>query len=141
MNSTTLKALTRHGESLIAAFPNCTEKDPIALCKKLRRIETSLTKPLTDYCNTGDDSKLDEVIHKAMHKVEAILFADGVSNNGRECGLFINQDVRGYALKLDDTWTREWNFKRHADGKLVIREHRIQTDMGGYGILAPDLTA
>ena len=46
MNTNTLKAITRHGESLLKAFPNALEKNPVALCKKLRRIETGLARPL-----------------------------------------------------------------------------------------------
>jgi len=36
-------------------------------------------------------------------------------------------DPRGYALKLDDEWTR-------------ANAPHIHRDWGGYGILAPDLT-
>lgn len=134
MNTKTEQAIIRHGESLIAAFPNCTEKNPVALCKKLRRIENSLTRPLTDYCNgtfQDDDegTKIDAVCDKAKAKVQSLLYGP---NDKSENRLLINLDPRGYALKLDDAWTREYNFKPETRA-------RIYTDIGGYGILAPDL--
>lgn len=67
MNAKTLEAINRHGESLLKAFPNCTEKNPVALCKKLRRIETSLARPLVDYCN-GDATI--EAVDKACENAE-----------------------------------------------------------------------
>jgi hypothetical protein len=137
MNAKTKEAIQRHGLSLLAAFPNATERDPVALCKKLRRIENSLTRPLTDYCNgdfdAGEDGeKLDAITDKALAKVRVILGMTPKSDSFADAyGLFINRDPRGYALKLDDEWTRVYN--RTAD-------IRIHSDWGGYGILAPDLT-
>jgi hypothetical protein len=140
MNAKTLEAIRRHGEALLAAFPNATEKDPVALCKKLRRIETSLTKPLCDYCN-GENitaEELDEVCNKAEARVVALLFRFDIAKNPHPncaCGLFVNRDPRGYALKFSEEWTSKFNQSRYAAGLSGI--HR---DMGGYGILAPDLT-
>lgn len=162
MNAKTLEAITKHGNALLAAFPNATEKRPVALCKKLRRIETSLAGPLVDYCNGDlqddeDGTKLDAICDKARERVEKLLGQLPVisrnsgssecpscgarpfevhapnckgGNHRIESAFHVNRDPRGYALKLDDTWTREYN--RMADLLLY-------TDMGGYGILAPDL--
>lgn len=135
MNDKTKAAIIRHGESLLKAFPNATEKDPIALCKKLRRIETSLTKPLTDACN-GDfkdaenGTRLDAICEKAKQRVFKLL-------GGQFSALFINRDPRSYALKMDDAWIRNWN--NHSHACLGDSANRIYTDMGGFGILAPDL--
>lgn len=135
MNAKTLEAVRKHGESLLAAFPNCTEKDPVALCKKLRRIETSLTKPLTDYCNGDfdagpDGEKLDAITDKALKRVNDLIGEPmrWFSNCPVEI-VFVNRDPRGYALKIDNTWVHEYR----KDGASFY------TDMGGYGILAPDL--
>ena len=150
MNANTLKAITRHGESLLAAFPSATEKDPVALCKKLRRVETAANRFATDYCNgdiQADDNNevfyrhygrgtngpfLTEKVdgpEKFLRRVRAIL---GItSEKAKEIGLFVNLDARGYSLKLSDDWTMGYNSKA---------ERRIHTDWGGYGILAPDLT-
>ena len=46
-------------------------------------------------------------------------------------GFFVNDDARGYALKID-----------HHDpqGRELIDTVRLQTDWGGFGILSPDIT-
>lgn len=45
-------------------------------------------------------------------------------------GFFINGDPRGYALKIDNELS---------DGKALIDAVKLQTDMGGFGILSPDV--
>lgn len=131
MNAKTLEAVKRHGESLLLAFPNCTEKDPVALCKKLRRIETSIAPILLRNCNEGvPDEEMDAATDKAKTRACALLglqpdVGDGLS-------LRINRDPRGYALKMEPGWV------------TLLREKRglgFYQDWGGYGILAPDLTA
>ena len=141
MNAKTLEAITRHGETLLRAFPNATEKNPVALCKKLRRIETAVARPILDNCN-GDNGvtveQLDAICHKALARVEKLLFADGVISGepaNRICGLFVNRDPRGHALKLDDAWSRNFN-----DNQYMHKLPALHTDMGGYGIIAPNLT-
>jgi len=128
MNAKTLEAVTNHGRQLLALFPNAIEQDPVALCKKLRRIEVAISRPILEYCN-GENGmtceKLDVQTQKAMERVQKLLFADGVISEERICGLHVNRDPRGYALKLSSEW---------AAGKAIY------TDWGGYGILAPDLT-
>jgi len=129
MNAKTLEAVTKHGNDLLAIFPNATERDPVALCKKLRRIETRANKYATDQCN-GHGPSIDSIKHE--EKIRS--FENTVCNLTMagfpllsEMGFFINMDPRGYALKLDDAWTRT-----HAP--------HMHRDWGGYGILAPDLT-
>ena len=133
MNAKTLEAIKRHGETLLAAFPNATERDPVALCKKLRRIENAVSRPILDYTN-GENGmtveQLDEITDKALDRATKLL-----GGYRGFCGLFINRDPRGHALKLSDNWTREFNGVRYAS-----RLPALHTDMGGYGILAPDLT-
>lgn len=142
MNANTLKAVTRHGETLLRAFPNATEKNPVALCKKLRRIETSLTKPLTDSCNgTFEDdeagTKLDAICDKAKSKVVCLLTSGNGIEEIRKIVL-VNRDPRGFALKLSSEWTTTYNeaVTSSARGTLHLR---IYSDWGGYGIIAPDL--
>ena len=40
-----------HGENLLAIFPNATERDPIALYKKLRRMEAKAQAIALRLCN------------------------------------------------------------------------------------------
>lgn len=133
MNKKTLDAVTKHGRDLLKAFPNAVEQNPVALCKKLRRIETSLAHPLTDYCNgtfRDDDegTKMDALCEKAINKAVTLLgMTDGEQTT---TGIHVNRDPRGYALKLSDDWRREVFDKRGIN---------IYSDLGGYAILAPDL--
>lgn len=130
-----LAAIITHGESLLAAFPKATERNPDTLSRKLHRIEVSLHRPILDYCN-GERAvtceQVDAVCVKALAKVCAIL---GIDEAGaKACGLFVNRDPRGYALKVDDSWTRAHN---EAQRKLTDGR-QLHSDWGGYGILAPD---
>lgn len=127
MNANTLKAVIKHGNAILAAFPNASERDPLALCRKLRRIETSLEKPMVAYCNGEIDyQEVDKIKGQAWTRLVKLL---GVSPHYD--AIFINTDPRGYALKIDN---------ETESGAALIKQHGIYTDFGGYGILAPDLT-
>lgn len=137
MNTKTLAAITKHGQSLLRAFPSAIEQDPVALCKKLRRIEVAVSKPVLDYCN-GDNGvtveQLDVATERATARTAALL---GMSSAQiKETGLHVNRDPRGYALKLESDWTREYNNGLYAAG---LHEFALYSDFGSYGILAPDL--
>lgn len=134
MQTKTLVAVTRHGQTLLRAFPNATEQDPVNLCRKLRRIETAISNWTVKNCNEGvPDAVLDAETDKAEAKVRALL---GITEQqASETGLFVNRDPRGYALKLDDAWVKGYNSTQYREGGLPLH-----TDFGGYGILAPDLT-
>jgi hypothetical protein len=123
MNAKTLEAVRKHGEQLLVIFPNATERDPVALCRKLRRIETVAHKLAEDCCNwLSMESHEYEARHtKILNRLVDVL--GSVSSPE----VFINLDPRGYALKIDDEIMRAGKFKLH-------------TDWGGYGIIAPDLT-
>jgi len=124
MNANTLKAITRHGLALFEAFPNATEQDPVTLCKKLRRIETAVYKPILDYCNGDcDDKTVNTAVNRAHKRLCDIL--------GFQTCFHINRDPRGYALKIDDEWMR--NPANNAGN--------IQRDWGDYGLIAPDLNS
>ena len=129
-----LAAIVRHGESLLEAFPDATERDPVKLCKKLRRIEAEAARIGLRLCNgpwfDGVEAWADAEEGKALSKVRALLGLSEADADAR--GLFVNRDPRGYALKLGDDWTREHNRTARV---------RIHSDWGGYGLLAPDLRA
>ncbi len=121
------EAIKKHGEDLNRIFK--TDLDPVTLCKKLRRLELQANELTTDEANTGADhsAKLDII----LYKVRNLLYTDGPGkeyNTALYDSIFINGDPRGYALKIDDQYVRDANLT-------------IYRDWGGYGILAPDLSA
>lgn len=124
MNAKTLEAVRKHGEQLLAIFPNATERDPVALCRKLRRVEAVAHKLAEDCCNwlsmESDEHKNREA--KILYRLSQIL---GSRWSGPP--VHLNMDPRGYALKIDDAYMRDHNIQ-------------LYRDMGGYGIIAPDLT-
>ena len=132
MNAKTKEAIENPGRALLAIFPQATETNPVALCKKIRRIETAAERIGLALCENPGYSyeQADRDTEKALARVRALL---GITDaKAAEIGLFVNRDPRGYALKLSDDWTRGYN---------STAENRLHSDLGGYGILAPDLTA
>ena len=114
-----------HGRALLDLFPNATERDPVKLCKALRRIEAAGSALAVERCNgTVSEAAAERKGDAILRRVDALLGfgADSVP-------VFLNGDPRGYALKIDDAWMRE-----NAAGS------RLHRDWGGYGIIAPDLT-
>ena len=139
MNTKTLAAITRHGETLLRAFPNCTEKNPVALCKKLRRIENSIAPIILRNCNEGvPDDEMDAATNKALNRVIALLGMGKPLFAERQCdtlpAVFINRDPRGYALKTSSEWADAYNANCR-----IMGTPQLHCDMGGYGILAPEL--
>ena len=113
--------ITRHGQNLKAMFNLDPNLDPVKLCKRLFRLENKAHRLAVDFCNgVIDQLEWDQKADQILTKVETIL------NNKKV--LFCNGDARGYALKIDDEYTR---YIRSCN----INIHR---DWGGYGIIAPD---
>jgi len=124
--------IEKHGRDLLALFPNATIKDPVKLCKALRRLEVKAHKAAENWCN-GIDCGADG--NKQYH-AGLMLMAKAADILGMSaapaCGLVFkfNGDTRGYALKL----TNGGNY----EGQPVQVE--IYKDWGGYGIIAPDFS-
>lgn len=108
--------IEKHGRDLVE-FYGLTGVEPIKLCKSLRILEGKANRAAVDYCN-GDISpeQWQAIADRAKKSLIKLL--------GRN-DIFINGDPRGYALKIDEEASKQWRGYR---------------DMGGYGILAPDLT-
>ena len=110
--------IEKHGRDLIKVFALPESLEPIALCKKLRRLETEANRKMVDYCN-GDiqGEEIDAYQEKLETRVGKIIGAHNLPM------LYVNRDPRGYTLKLTE----------HASATANIHK-----DWGGYGILAPD---
>lgn len=126
MNAKTEAAVRKHGEDLLTIFPDATERDPVNLCRKLRKLERKGAALGLRLCNGpdfGDEGeRADAIEEKILTKVNALL------NSPATVPVFLNRDPRGYALKIDEAWMRD------------RRELRLHRDWGGYGIIAPDLS-
>lgn len=116
MTEKQLDSIRKHGEQLLALFPNATERDPVKLCKRLRRVEVSTHAQMERECCEDVPERTREATRtRAARHLRRIL--------GPEADrVWIDGDTRGYALKVD----------LH-DGE------RLHTDWGGYGILAPEI--
>ena len=93
----------------------------MALCRKLRRLEARANRLALRQCN---GPALTEDAHNTAQ--DAIL-ADVLALLGSRPNtrIFINTDPRGYAIKIESEDARTLDITR---------------DLGGYGIIAPDLT-
>ena len=131
MKTATAKAVRQHGENLLAIFPNATERDPVQLCSKLRRLERQAAAIALRLCNGPEypEGAADAACEKVLEKVNALL-----GNVPPLVPVFINRDPRGYSLKIDDTWMRQQGRKEQRP--LLV----LHADWGGYGIIAPDLS-
>ena len=122
MNAKTKEAIETHGQNVLAIFPNAAEQDPVALCKKLRRLETATNRNATNYCNGAIDcEQWSKVASESKRKLVGLL---GFPKGLNYCPVGINGDARGYSLKIASEFAKDL---------------RIERDLGGYGILAPDL--
>lgn len=112
--------IRKHGADLDRIFG--LDEDPVALCKRLRRLESKVHRLAEDYCNGLIESPAYEMqAGQILTKVDKLLRYKSAG-----VPVILNGDPRGYALKIDDAYVREHNLD-------------IYRDWGGYGILAPDL--
>lgn len=106
-----------HGRDLIALLGLPTTTDPVALCKALRRIEAKASSASENLCNVpGYQDKAESEYAQLRRKLRGLLGEYGESR------VIINRDPRGYALKVE-----------------LRAGENLHRDMGGYGIIAPDL--
>jgi hypothetical protein len=166
MNAKTQAAVIQHGRQLIALFGLTEDTEPLALCRKLRRLESQAGTIALRLCNgpeypNGED-QVDRMCETILDKVDALL-----GFRSKNIPVFINRDPRGYALKINDEWMRAahtvsrdgkpvytgtdpeaWLLRHQGQsvhyatkhGGYAIDHVRLHSDWGGYGIIAPDLT-
>ena len=125
--------IKQHGENLNAIFE--TGIEPVALCKKLHRLEVKARHATTCLCNTNTlnllelnqwtgydikqatEDEQDAFFDKIKKSVVKIL------SNKAKNAFFVNFDARGYALKLRPEF---------------CKDKKIHQDWGSNGILAPE---
>ncbi len=108
----------------------------LLLWRRLRRVETRAHNAATAQCNgeayQGEPYRTEEE-HDAF--IATIRADVGRILGGVPAGFFVNQDPRGYALKIR---TPRSDPKRSPDE--VTECPGLESDWGGYGILAADIT-
>ena len=119
------QALLNHYEALEKLAILCGLENPNGkkLSLKLFKLEQKASVT-TDYCNGDIDT---DTIESLLTPIEAEVNS---IFKGNLKGFFINRDPRGYALKIEDSTFRN----------LYRDLTRLTQDVGGYGILSPDLT-
>ncbi len=126
MTSKQRERIEEHGRRLLAAFPHATEREPVELCRRLRRLESRGARLAESQCNGPalGDEEWDAAKEALMDKVDALLHfrAAGVP-------VFVNGDPRGYALKV------------RAEYMSAHPKIGLPRDWGGYGLIAPEITA
>jgi hypothetical protein len=122
MKPAQLKRIIQHGENLLAIFPNARIKDPLDLCRKLRRLETRARRSSIDYCNgVLSVEQWETATDQILTLVKKVVGETTVP-------IFVNGDARGYALKIEDVWMLE-----------NACNTPLYSDWGGYGIIAPEI--
>ena len=115
------KRIVAHGEKLNKIFD--THVPPITLCKKLRYLEVIAHRNSEDYCNGVINAAIyDRKEQAVLKRLNSIL-----DFKKKKIPVFINSDPRGYALKIKSEWIR------------VNQSVTLPIDLGGYGLIAPDL--
>jgi hypothetical protein len=114
------RQIEEHGRDLLVLYPDATEPDPVKLCKKLRRIDLEGHAFAERLCDGPEYPSAD-----ALEEEHNRILAKAVKLLGYGPRIFLNQDPRGYALKID------------CDTSKALSIHK---DWGGYGIIAPDFT-
>jgi hypothetical protein len=93
------------------------------ISNRLRHLEAVAHRAATDYCNGELQIEDFNVIEKDITEKVQKFF------NGKLQGFFVNTDPRGYALKIKDKVLKE-----------TYSEIGLFTDMGGYGLISPEIT-
>lgn len=129
--------IRRHSDNLLAIFPEATERDPVNLCRKLRKLEREAAAIGLRLCNGPEhaEGEADTLCAAVLAKVNTLL---GNGQGRRHVPIFINQDPRGYALKIDNIWMASKLSRRAYSVAAPIT--KLFRDWGGYGIIAPDLS-
>lgn len=120
------QALLNHYSALekLATICGLENPDGKKLSLKLFKLEQKASVLTTDYCNGDIDT---DTIGSLLTPIEAEVNS---IFKGNLKGFFINRDPRGYALKIEDKEFRD----------LYRDQTRLTQDIGGYGILSPDLS-
>jgi len=112
--------IRKHGEALIAHFDLDPATDPVRLCKALRRLENQAHKLSMQWCNGEISEDVWTAGIRYVREAGLVRLLGTVAAHK----IYINSDPRGYTLKV----------------RCEDCPPNLYRDMGGYGIIAPDLS-
>lgn len=112
------EAYQRHVSNLKKLFPRLRKLDDADALSKLYRLEAKQSRLAVAYCN--GELKMEEYLDRSEQVISQAIDLLGPRSKPI---IEANGDPRGYALKLDEEWSRD---------------KKIYRDFGGYGILCPE---
>lgn len=163
MKAKQLEQIEAHGRNLLAIFPNATERDPVKLCKKLRRLEGEGAAVALRLCNGPEyaEGEADTLTDDILRRVNRLLGQGSAPiYTGAACGCRRGQErdncpqCEGSGKAIDFAAIRRaWKSRvpifvnRDPRGYALkiddkwMREHKaaLHQDWGGYGIIAPEI--
>jgi hypothetical protein len=162
-----MERIEQHGMNLLAIFPNATERDPVRLCKKLRRLERDGASFALRLCNGPEfpsQEAEDAIGERILRNVNKLLgnVREYQPKTGAKCGC--NRGVQrdncpacegtGYAIDFArirnqpptvpvflNRDPRGYALKIDDEWMRAHPQFRLHTDWGGYGIIAPEIEA
>lgn len=123
MNPRTEQRVKAHGLALIKLFNLPENTDPVALCRKLRRIENKGRMAAERWANGEIDEEVYFFTEKKLWEILESIFPKNSYPFISLGDVFFDSDPRGYFLKIRKDKSKEFPYR----------------DWGGYGIIAPDL--
>ncbi len=159
-----LDRIRKHGQNLLAIFPRAKERDPVKLCKMLRRLEAQGNAIGLRLCNGPEyaEGEADADAAELLARVNRLLgnFNEYQPKTGQKCGCRrgVQRDncsnCEGTGQVVDfrairnrpklvpiilnrDPRGNALKIDAEDMGRLNLSLH---TDMGGDGAIAPDLT-
>jgi hypothetical protein len=156
--------IVAHGNKLLKLFPNATEKDPGALCRKLRRLEAKAAALALRGCNgpEWDSEEAEESAYNAvLTNVNKLLgnVREYQPKKGGKCSCRPGQQrdncpaCEGTGMLIDFAAIR--NAKplvpvfinrdprgyqlKIKDDWMTANNADLERDWGGYGLLAPEI--
>lgn len=166
---TKLDRIAKHGQQLLAIFPNATERDPVTLCKKLRRLQSQAERHTLELCN-GDEpgdhgeewsDRHNNALFTILNQVNVLLgnVNEYQPKTGAKCSCKrgVQRDncptCEGTGHVIDFRAIRNRKplvpvfINRDPRGYALkiddgwMREHNaeLHRDWGGYGIIAPEI--
>lgn len=157
--------IRQHGEQLLAIFPNAKERDPVKLCKRLRRLESQGIAVGLRLCNGPEfqnAADVDKMTDAILSQVNALLgnVHEYQPKTGAACSCKRGQQrdncpaCEGTGNVIDFRAIRSRPrlvpvfVNRDPRGYALkisdewMQQHNatLHRDWGGYGIIAPDLS-